>query len=203
MEKYTLPKLKYGYGDLEPYISEEIMTLHHSKHHQAYVNGANAVVERLRKAREAGAEVDMKSELKTLSFNLNGHLLHSRFWDILGPAKDVAKLPSGKLKEDMDAAFGGWERFMKEFTQAAMSVEGSGWAALVYHPVSGLLIMQIEKHNANCYAGHEILMLVDVWEHAYYLDYKNDRGKYLEGFWNVVDWEEVGKNYGNIKKKYI
>ena len=193
---YKLPQLPYGYKDLEPYISEGLLTIHHQKHHQAYVNGANAILEKMDKARKDGADLDIKATLKELSFNIGGHLLHSLFWENLS-AKGGGE-PQGNLAEIINAEFGGFDRFKKEFTQAALSVEGSGWAALTFcQQTKRPLIMQIEKHNANVYPMFNILMVLDVFEHAYYLDYKNDRTKFIEAFWNIVNWDEVEKRLRN------
>jgi len=197
MEKtkfYVLPQLPYEYKDLAPYMSEEQLKIHHSKHHQAYVNGANAILQRLDKARKENAEIDMKSTLKELSFNIGGHLLHSLFWSNLAPPSKGDGKPMGILGEALDKEFGSFERFKKEFSQAAVSVEGSGWAALTFCKQTGRpIIMQIEKHNVNVYPTFKILMILDVFEHAYYIDYKNDRAKFVEAFWNIVNWEEVNK----------
>jgi Fe-Mn family superoxide dismutase len=197
MEKskfYVLPPLPYDYKDLAPYISEEQLKIHHSKHHQAYVNGANNILQKLDKARKENAEIDIKSTLKELSFNIGGHLLHSLFWGNLAPPSKGGGKPSGVLGEVLNKEFGSFERFKKEFSQAAVSVEGSGWAALTLCKQTGRpIIMQIEKHNANVYPMFRILMVLDVFEHAYYIDYKNDRAKFMEAFWNIVNWEEVNK----------
>lgn len=188
---YTLPNLKYGYKGLEPYISEEQLKIHHLKHHQAYVNNANALLEKLDKARKDNSEVDIKSILKDLSFNVGGHVLHSYFWDNMEPVKKN-NMPSDELAKKINNNFKSFERFKAEFSKAALSVEGSGWAALSYcKKHDKLLIAQIEKHNANLYPDFKIIMVIDVFEHAYYLDYKNDRAKFIEGFWNVVNWKEV------------
>jgi Fe-Mn family superoxide dismutase len=190
---YSLPKLKYDYKDLAPYISEEQLRIHHQKHHQAYVNGANAIFEKLDKARKEGTDIDMKSTLKELSFNIGGHLLHSLFWENMAPAGKGGKF-GGKLADSINKEFGSFERFKKEFSQAATSVEGSGWAALSFSEQDGRpLIMQIEKHNMNVYPAFKILMVLDVFEHAYYIDYKNDRAKFVEAFWNIVNWDEVAR----------
>ncbi|MGC9515976.1 superoxide dismutase [Methanocrinis sp.] len=190
---YSLPDLPYGYDALEPHISEGQLRLHHDKHHAAYVNGANAVLERLEAARQAGAELDMKAALKELSFQAGGHVLHSLFWSNLAPAAESGE-PKGALAEALKDEFGSLERFRKEFTLAAASTEGSGWAALAWCGMIGRpVIMQIEKHNVNVYPAFRILMVLDVWEHAYYLDYKNERGKFVEAFWKIVNWDEVNK----------
>ncbi len=201
---YSLPELPYAYNSLEPMISETQLKLHHDKHHVAYVNGANAILERLDKARQAGTDVDMKATLKELSFNVGGHTLHSLFWTNLAPAAKTRKEPGDALADFLKNEFGSFERFKKEFSQAATSVEGSGWGALAFcgkthRPV----IMQIEKHNVNIYPMLRILMVLDVWEHAYYLDYKNERTKYVDAFWNIVNWNEVNRRLEEIINKAI
>jgi Fe-Mn family superoxide dismutase len=191
---YVLPKLRYDYADLEPYTSKEQLTIHHDKHHQAYVNGANAVLQKLDKARKENADLDVKSTLKELSWNVGGHILHSLFWGNLAPASKAGGKPGGKLGDWLEGEFGSFDRFKKEFTQAATSVEGSGWAALARcTQTTRPLIMQIEKHNTNVYPTFKILMVLDVFEHAYYIDYKNDRAKFVEAFWSIVNWNEVNK----------
>jgi Fe-Mn family superoxide dismutase len=198
---YVLPKLPYDYKDLAPYMSEEQLRIHHSKHHQAYVNGANAILQKLDKARKEGTELDIKSTLKELSFNIGGHLLHSLFWGNLAPASKSSGKPSGVLGEAIEREFGSFERFKKEFTQAAVSVEGSGWAALTFcRQTNRPIIMQIEKHNTNVYPMFHILMVLDVFEHAYYIDYKNERAKFVEAFWNIVNWDEVNKRLEDALK---
>ncbi|MEM1539472.1 MAG: superoxide dismutase [Candidatus Bathyarchaeia archaeon] len=189
---YVLPQLPYGYGDLAPYMSEEQLRIHHSIHHQAYVNGANALIKKLENARKENADIDVKSALKELSWNIGGHLLHSLFWKNLAPPGKGGGKPGGVLADLYEKEFGSFERFRKEFTQAAVSVEGSGWAALTVCGQTGRpLIMQIEKHNANVYPTFPILLVIDVFEHAYYIDYKNKRGDFVEAFWNIVNWDEV------------
>lgn len=191
---YSLPKLPYDENALEPFISEAQLRIHHDKHHAAYVNGANAILERLEKARQAGGDVDMKATLKELSFQAGGHVLHSLFWRNLAPAAKAAKEPAGLLADVLKNEFGSIERFKKEFSAAAAGTEGSGWAALAWCGMTGRpMIMQIEKHNVNVYPMFRILMVLDVWEHAYYLDYKNERPRFVEAFWNIVDWDEVNR----------
>lgn len=194
---YTLPVLTYGYGDLQPYISEEQLRIHHTKHHQAYVNGANAILEKLDKARKEGVDLDMKAIAKETSFHLGGHKLHSTFWENMAPAgKGGGGIPVGKFAEAIMREYGSLERFKKEFTQAAVSTEGSGWAAVTYDDKTGRPgIVQIEKHNVNFPAGYPVLMVLDVWEHAYYLDYKNDRAKFVDAFWNIVNWGKVNERF--------
>jgi len=191
---YVLSQLPYGYGDLQPYMSEEQLRIHHTKHHQAYVNGANAILQRLDKARRENLDIDVKATLKELSWNVAGHLLHSLFWGNLAPPGKAGGKPGGKLADKIVEDFGSFERFRKEFSQAAVSVEGSGWAALTLcKQTNRLMLMQVEKHNMNVYPAFPVLMVLDVFEHAYYVDYKNDRGKFVEAFWSIVDWDAVDK----------
>jgi Fe-Mn family superoxide dismutase len=191
---YVLPKLEYDYKDLAPYMSEEQIKIHHSKHHQAYVNGANTILQKLDNARKEGTDLDIKSTLKELSFNIGGHLLHSLFWgNLASPSKGGGK-PFGALADALQKEFGSFERFKKEFTTTAISVEGSGWAALTFcKQTNRPIIMQIEKHNMNVYPMFRILMILDVFEHAYYIDYKNERAKFVEAFWNIVNWDSINK----------
>jgi len=201
-EFYALPKLPYGYRDLEPHMSEQQLTIHHQKHHQAYVNGANAILERLDRARKEGTDVDVKATSKELSWNIGGQLLHSLFWGNLAPAgKGGGGKPSGTLGDAIEKEFGNFERFKKEFTQTAVSVEGSGWAALTFcRETRRPIIMQVEKHNTNVYPTFRILMVLDVFEHAYYIDYKNERAKFVDAFWNIVNWSEVNKRLEEASK---
>src|SRR3990170_1425820 len=149
-KKFSLPKLSFDYKALMPYMSEEQLKIHHDKHHQAYVNGANAIFEKLEKARKENADLDVKSMLKELSFNIGGHILHSIFWDNLSPPGKGGGKPGGAIADEIQKEFGSFDRFKKEFSQAAASVEGSGWAALTMQErITRPLIMQIEKHNTN------------------------------------------------------
>ena len=200
-EFYVLPKLPYDYKDLEPYISEKQLKIHYEKHHQGYVNGANAILEKLEKARKDGFDLDIKSTLKALSFNIGGHILHSLFWPNLTRNVKGGGEPGGVLSETIEKEFGSFERFKREFSQAAVSVEGSGWAALTFcRQTNRPIIMQIEKHNTNVYPMFRILMVIDVWEHAYYLDYKNARAKFVDAFWNIVNWDKVNKRLEELLK---
>lgn len=198
MEEFCkLPELPYGYKDLEPNISEKQLTIHHKKHHAGYVKKANAILEALRKARKENSDIDMKSTLKSLSFNVGGHVLHSLFWRNLSPSGGGE--PQDELKSAIIGEFGSFERFKKEFSEASASVEGSGWAALMASKkTKRLLIAQIEKHNVNFYPNFEILMVLDVWEHAFYIDYQNEKAKFINAFWQLVNWKEVDKRFKEI-----
>jgi Fe-Mn family superoxide dismutase len=189
---YKLPDLPYGYKDLEPYISEEQLKLHHDKHHQAYVDGANALLKKF-DARN-GEEFDVKAVSKELTFHVGGFVLHNFLWTNMGPANTCGGEPTGTVAEYIEKDFGTFERFKKEFTQAAAGVEGSGWAVLTLcRKTDRIFIMQIEKHNVNVIPGFRIMLVLDMWEHAYYLDYKNKRPDYIEAFWNLVNWDEVNR----------
>jgi superoxide dismutase, Fe-Mn family len=196
VKNFTLPKLPYDYNALAPYISEEQLKIHHDKHHQAYVNGANAIFTKIDESMKNGTALDLKALSKELSFNIGGHMLHTTFWANMAPAgKGGGGQPSGAIADIINKEFGSFDAFKKIFSTVAVSTEGSGWAALAVHPcIARPLIMQIEKHNVNVFPDFQIVMALDVWEHAYYLDYKNDRAKFVEAFWNVVNWDRVNKN---------
>ncbi len=192
MAEYTLPDLPYDYAALEPHVSAEIMQLHHDKHHAAYVTGANQTLEKLEAARDKddfGAIVGLE---KTLAFIISGHVLHSIFWKNQSP--DGGDKPDGALGTAIDENFGSFDKFKAQFSDAAKAVEGSGWALLLYdHEIDSLVLTQVEKQNFMHLPELPILLSIDVWEHAYYLQYLNDRAKYVEAWWNVVNWEDVGK----------
>jgi len=189
---YELPVLPYDYKALVPFLSEEQLKIHHDKHHKAYVDKANEVLGKLNQARSEGSEIDQKAIAKNLSFQVAGALLHSLFWKNLAPKSKTQEEPTKIIGEEIKKEFKSFERFKKEFTDSAVNCEGSGWAALVYdRQTHHLLIMQIEKHNVNIIPGLDLLLVLDVWEHAYYLDYKNERPKYVEAFWQNVNWQEV------------
>ncbi|OGZ84946.1 MAG: superoxide dismutase [Candidatus Staskawiczbacteria bacterium RIFOXYD1_FULL_39_28] len=201
MEKYKLPDLPYAYDALAPYMSQEVLKLHHDKHHAGYVSAANALLDKIDTARKSGEVIDFKSALKTLSFNVGGHILHETFWKVMAPANTGNSRIKGEVLKAIEKEFGSFERFKTEFTETAKSVEGSGWAILAFHKEHGengaLSIIQVEKHNVNFYPEQTILLCLDVWEHAYYLDYKNDRAKFIENWWNIVNWEEVEKRFAS------
>lgn len=204
MEKvktFTLPKLPYEYNALAPYISEEQLKLHHDKHHAKYVNDANAIFTKIDESMKNGTMLDVKAITKELAFNIGGHLLHTTFWENMAPAgKGGGGQPGGAIADLINKEFGSFDVFKKIFSAAATSTEGSGWAALAVHPcIARPLIMQIEKHNVNVFPDFQIIMALDVWEHAYYVDYKNERPKFVEAFWNIVNWDRVNKNLALVK----
>ncbi len=198
MKKYELPALPYAYDALEPVISKQIMTLHHDKHHAAYVNGANVALGKLDAARREGKEIDIKATLRDLSFNASGHVMHSIFWENMAPVGKGGAAPTGALSEKINEDFGSFEAFKKEFAAAAKAVEGSGWAALVKDRMSDqLLVLQIEKHNLLSLPRQSTLLVLDVWEHAYYPQYLNDRAKYVDSFWDIVNWKGISEKFEN------
>lgn len=192
---YKLPDLPYGFKDLEPYISHDQLSLHYQKHHKKYVDDANEILANLDKMKSEDRVENIGCQLKKLSFNICGHMLHSLFWKNLIPPEMNNKI-SGTLDQKINEDFGGLDYFKSAFSETALKTEGSGWAALAFcKQTNRLLLMQIEKHNLNVYPMFAIIMVLDVWEHAYYLDYKNERGKFIEAFWNIINWNEVGKRY--------
>jgi len=198
---YALPELPYAYNALEPVISEKQLTIHHQKHHQAYVNAANAIVGKLAAARQENADIDVKAIAKDLSFQVGGHVMHTLFWKNLKPPAGGTGTAHESLKTAIERQFGSLDRLKKEFLLAGSSCEGSGWAALsICKKTGGLFVTQVEKHNANLFPGFPLLLVADVFEHAYYLDYANDRAKYLEGIWGIIDWDEVSRRYSKYAK---
>lgn len=200
MAEYTLPELGYDYGALEPSISGAIMELHHSKHHQAYVTGANTALEKLAEARDSGDFANVNKLEKDLAFNLGGHVNHSIFWTNMSP--NGGDKPSGELESAVADNFGSFDKFQAHFTAAALGVQGSGWAALVWDSIGQkLLVQQFFDQQSNFAAGTVPLLLLDVWEHAYYLDYKNVRADYVKAFWNIVDWANVQERFTTAREK--
>lgn len=186
---YTLPDLPYDHAALEPHVSGQIMELHHGKHHAAYVKGANTALEQLEEARAAG-DYGLITKLETdLAFNVAGHVLHSLFWQNLGPH---GGRPEGELAEQLDKDFGGFDRFQAHFNAAATSVQGSGWALASWEPTAErIIVQQIRDHQHNHAQGAVPLLTFDAWEHAFYLQYKNVKADFFDALWNVVNWEDV------------
>jgi superoxide dismutase, Fe-Mn family len=188
--EHTLPELPYPYNSLEPIISEEIMRLHHDKHHLAYVNGLNKAEINLKKARETNDFSLVKHWSRELAFHGSGHYLHSIFWRNMSPIG--GGIPQGPLKTEIENYFGSYEAFKKHFSEAAKQVEGVGWALLVWSPiVRHLEVLQTERHMILTQWDTIPLLVLDVWEHAYYLQYKNNRGEYVDNWWNIVNWNDV------------
>jgi Fe-Mn family superoxide dismutase len=198
MPDYTLPDLPYDYGALEPHYSAEILELHHDKHHAAYVKGANAALDKLGEARETG-EFDTINQLqKNLAFNLSGHVLHSLFWQNMSP--DGGDKPDGDLAAAIDASFGAFEGFRGQLSEAALNVQGSGWGALTWEPLGQRLIVeQVYDHQSNVGQGAPPLLVLDMWEHAYYLQFKNVKADWVDAFWNIVNWPDVAARFENAQ----
>lgn len=188
--KYVLPPLPYPPDALEPAIDAQTMSLHHDKHHLAYVEGANKAVDGLKAIAAGTGDAAMLPLFNNnLSFNLSGHVLHTVFWNNLKPGGSKA---TGPLLDAMKEAFGSPEGFEKLFTATALAVQGSGWAILGYNPVNGkLATVGVEKHNNVAIQSLEPLLVCDVWEHAYYLKYQNRRADYVKAFFTVVNYEDV------------
>jgi superoxide dismutase, Fe-Mn family len=191
---YTLPDLAYDPGALEPHLNARILGLHHGKHHAAYVAAANVTLERLDAARTNNQWDAIVGLEKSLAFNLGGHVLHSMYWTNLSP--DGGGEPSGPLAEAIGAGFGSFASFRSHFTQAAATVQGSGWALLTYEPLGKrLIIEQLEVHHESTVLGGIPLLAIDVWEHAYYLQYENRRPDYLAAIWNIINWPDVARRW--------
>lgn len=187
---YTLPDLGYDYGALAPHIAPEIMELHHSKHHAAYVKGANTALEQLAEGRASGNLGAVNKLEKDLAFHLGGHINHSVFWKNMSP--DGGGQPEGEVATAIEEFFGGFEAFQKHFNAVANGVQGSGWSMLVWDTLGQRMnINQLFDQQGNLPAGQIPLLQLDMWEHAYYLQYKNVKGDYVDAFWNVVNWNDV------------
>ena len=200
MAEYTLPDLPYDYSALAPHISATIMQLHHDKHHQAYVTGANTALASLAEARDKGDLANVNKLEKDLAFNLGGHINHSIFWTNMSP--DGGDKPTGDLAAAIDDQFGSFDKFAAHFTATAMGVQGSGWSVLGYDSVGqNLMIVQFFDQQGNLPAGIVPLLMLDVWEHAYYLDYQNVRADYVKAFWNIANWANVQERFAAARKK--
>ena len=192
MAVYTLPELPYDYAALEPHISGKIMELHHDKHHATYVAGANAALEALTAARDAGDLGAINLWEKNLAFNLGGHTNHSIFWKNLSP--NGGGQPEGELAEAIKDSFGSFDAFKAQFTAAALGIQGSGWAVLAHDSVSGRLVtFQMFDQQGNVPVGTIPLFQVDMWEHAFYLDYLNVKADYVKAIWNIANWQDAGE----------
>ncbi|GAA1011109.1 superoxide dismutase [Fe-Zn] 1 [Acrocarpospora pleiomorpha] len=190
MGQYTLPDMPYDYAALEPAITGEILELHHSKHHAAYVKGANDTLDRLAEVRDKGDFSGLVGLEKTYAFNLSGHVLHTIFWQNLSP--DGGDRPDGELGDAITEHFGSFEAFQKQLTTATATVQGSGWGVLAWEPLGRRLIVeQVYDHHGNVGMSSTPLLVFDAWEHAYYLQYKNVRPDYVEKLWSLINWNDV------------
>jgi len=197
--RHVLPPLPYSYDALEPHISEEIMRLHHTKHHQSYVDGLNKAVRMMAEARRTNNFELLKHWEREAAFHGSGHYLHTIFWYNMHP--EGGGEPRGELRAQIERDFGSFTAFRRHFTEAAKSAEGVGWALLVWAPRAHRLeILQAEKHQHMAQWDVIPLLVLDVWEHAYYLQYKNDRAAYIEHWWNVVNWRDVEARFHEARK---
>lgn len=192
IEKYHLPELEYAMDALEPVYSHELLELHHDKHHAAYVKGANKALSDLAQARSNSDYAALNQLQKDLAFNLSGHVLHSMFWQNMSP--NGGGDPDGQLERAISAEFGGIDPLREQIAHAATSIQGSGWAALCFEPMSqSLIVEQIYDHQGNLGNASVPLLVIDMWEHAYYLQYRNDKKRWVSKFWDLVDWSDVAR----------
>ena len=194
MAEYSLPDLTYDYGALDPHIAGQIMELHHSKHHAAYVPGANTALDKMAEARDSDNFGAIAGLEKALAFNLGGHTNHSIFWTNMSP--EGGDKPTGELAAAIDEHFGSFDKFRAHFTNNAMTIMGSGWSILAYDTIGKkLIIVQLYDQQGNVPVGIVPLLMLDMWEHAFYLQYKNVKADYVNAWWNVVDWANVQERF--------
>ncbi|NKZ88575.1 superoxide dismutase [Rhodococcus hoagii] len=195
MTVYTLPDLPYDYAALEPHISGKIMELHHDKHHAAYVAGANTALDKLAELREADALAPVVNlHEKNLAFHLGGHTNHSVFWNNLSP--EGGDKPEGELAAAIDDQFGSFDAFRSHFSANANAIQGSGWSILAWDSIGQrLIIVQLYDQQGNISIGLTPLLMLDMWEHAFYLDYQNVKSNYVNAFWNIVNWADVADRF--------
>jgi len=201
MAAYQLPDLPYDYAALEPHYSARQVELHHDKHHATYVKGANDTLAQFDEFRGDGAKNQqvLRGLERALAFNVSGHLLHSVFWPSMRP--DGGGHPDGELKAAVEEAFGSVDNLKSQMNLATTTLYGSGWGALVWEPLAGRLIVeQIYDHQSNMSPGNLPLLVIDGWEHAYYLQYENKKDEWVQAFWNVVDWERVGARLAHARE---
>jgi Fe-Mn family superoxide dismutase len=199
MPTYTLPDLPYDLAALEPHYSAEVLELHHDKHHAAYVKGANETLEKLQVARQLEDFDAIVGLEKALAFNVSGHVLHSLFWRNLSP--HGGGRPEGELAAAVDDCFGSFDAFRNHMAAATTSVQGSGWGALAWEPMGQRLIVeQVYDHQGNLGNGSGPIFVIDAWEHAFYLQYKNVKADYVDAIWNIVDWADVGARFERVRE---
>ncbi|MHB8081705.1 superoxide dismutase [Clostridium botulinum] len=196
---HTLPNLNYDYNALEPHYDEQTLKIHHDIHHKTYVDGLNKAEQKLQEARELGDFTLIKHWEREIAFHGSGHILHTLFWENMTPNGNLN--PEGSAIERIKQDFGDYEKFKKQFTEAAIAVEGSGWTILAWNPMfQKLVILQAEKHQNLTQWGVVPLLILDLWEHAYYLKYQNRRAEFINAWWNIVNWDIVNTRYDNAIK---
>lgn len=197
--EYTLPPLPYAYDALEPHMDAQTLKLHHDLHHAGYVKGANAAMAALDAARQSGDFKLVDYHSKKLAFHASGHLLHSLFWENMAPA-GKGGAPSKDLDAAIRASFGSLDAMKGQMSAAAKSVEGSGWGVMGYNPMDQqLVVLQCENHEKKAIWSVIPLLVVDVWEHAYYLKYQNKRGDFITAWWNLVNWQDVSARFAKAR----
>jgi Fe-Mn family superoxide dismutase len=198
MATYTLPDLPYDYAALEPHYSAQVLQLHHGKHHAAYVTGANKTLDRLAEARSKGDFAAINLLQKNLAFHISGHVLHSLLWKNMGPK--CGGQPDGELGAAVREFFGSFDGFKSQLTEAATNIQGSGWGALAWEPLAKRLVVeQVYDHQGNIGNGTVPLLVLDMWEHAYYLQYKTAKADWITAFWKVANWEDVARRFGRVR----
>lgn len=193
---YQLPELPYPFNALEPVISAEIMEIHYSKHHKAYVANLNAALEKYHEAESKNDVAQMIALQSAIKFNGGGHINHSIFWTILAPVSKAGGAPQGELAERINREFGSFDSFKEKFSAAAVAVQGSGWVWLGYNKTLKQLVLSTCANQDPLSAQGLIpLMGIDVWEHAYYLQYKNVRADYVKAVWQIYNWKNIEERF--------
>lgn len=199
MAKYTLPELPYDYSALEPHYSAQQVELHHDKHHAAYVTGANATLEKLAQAREKNDFATINQLQKSLAFHISGHVLHSLLWKNMSPKGGGE--PDGELLDAIKESFGSFAGMKGQLNEACLNVQGSGWGTLSWEPLGKRLVVeQVYDHQGNIGNGTVPLLVIDMWEHAYYLQYRNVKSSWVDAYWKVVNWPDVAQRLAKVRQ---
>lgn len=198
MPTYTLPELPYDYAALEPHYAARVLELHHDKHHAAYVKGANTTLERLAEARARGDFAAINQLQKSLAFHLSGHVLHSLMWKNLAPR--AGGRPEGELAAAIGESFGDFDGMRAQVDEAALNIQGSGWSTLAWEPLGKRLVVeQVYDHQGNIGNGTVPLLVLDMWEHAYYLQHQTAKADWVKAFWNLVNWPDVAQRFDKAR----
>jgi Fe-Mn family superoxide dismutase len=199
MSVYSLPDLAYDYGQLEPHLIGKIVELHHDKHHAAYVTGANTTLEKLHDARQKEDFSTINQLEKSLAFHISGHKLHSILWTNMSP--DGGGDPTGDAGAQIETDFGQFSQLQKHFNAATLGVQGSGWGVLSWEPLAGqLIVQQVYDHQGEHAQGGVPVLVCDIWEHAFYLQYENRKAEWVAAFWNLINWDDVNRRLADAKK---
>ena len=199
MPTYKLPELPYDVAALEPHYAAQVLELHHGKHHAAYVTGANTTIDKLAEARDKGDYAAINQLQKSLAFHLSGHVLHSLLWKNMSPRGGGQ--PDGELSAAIKEFFGGFDGFKRQLSEAATNIQGSGWGALAWEPLGKRLVVeQVYDHQGNIGNGTVPLLVLDMWEHAYYLQYKTAKTDWIAAFWKVANWPDVAARFNSVRE---